>query len=197
MTEPRPLQPEGAAAILAALEAARVRYVVIGMSAAWIHARVVGEEGLYDQLQTRDLDVAVEREAENLDRLAKALRELGASQRVERPSGVEEVAIPTAALDGRLLAQQQVVWNLTTPHGDLDLNFETTAFPDSYAEFSKRARRMRFENRPIEVADLSDVIRSKEIADRPRDREALPRLRQIAERLRTIERELGRRGREP
>lgn len=184
MSEPRPLRPEGAAAILAALESAGVRYVVIGMSSAWIQARVLGEEALYDQLQTRDLDLAVEREAENLERLAAALRELGASQRVERAGEIEEVPIPPAALDGRLLAQQQVVWNLATRHGELDLNFETTAFPDSYAGFSKRARRVRFESEEISVADLDDVIRSKEAADRPRDREVLPRLRMVAERLR-------------
>lgn len=184
MSEPRPLRAEGAAAMLAALESAGVRYVVIGMSAAWIQARVLGDEALSDQLQTRDLDVAVEREAGNLERLAAALRELGASQRVERSGRIEEVPIPDAALDGRLLAQQQVVWNLTTRHGELDLNFETTAFPDSYAEFSKRARRVRFEDKEVEVADLDDVIRSKEAADRPRDREVLPRLRLIADRLR-------------
>ena len=183
MSEPRPLRLEGAAAMLAALESAGVRYVVIGMSAAWIQARVLGDEALYDQIQTRDLDLAVERDAENLERLAAALRELGASQRVERPSGSEEVPIPSSALEG-LLAQQQVVWNLTTRHGEIDLNFETTVFPDSYAEFSKRARRVRFEDEEVAVADLDDVIRSKEAADRPRDREVLPRLRLIADRLR-------------
>lgn len=39
----------------------------------------------------------------------------------------------------------------------------------------------------VDVADIRDVIRSEEFADRPRDREALPRLREIAERLRTVE----------
>jgi hypothetical protein len=153
------------------------------MSAAWIQARVLGEESLLDQLQTRDLDLAVEREVGNLERLPSALRKLGASQRVERRGEIDEVPIPPAALDGRLLAQQQVLWNLTTPYGELDLNFETTAFPDSSAEFARRARRVRFEDREVAVADLRDVIRSKEAAGRPRDREALPRLRSIAERL--------------
>lgn len=100
MTEPQPLRPEGAATMLAALERAGVRYVVIGMSAAWIHARVLGAEGLYDQLQTRDLDVAVDREAENLNRLAKVLRELEAGQRVERPSGIEKVPMASKLLKG-------------------------------------------------------------------------------------------------
>jgi hypothetical protein len=123
-------------------------------------------DALRDQLQTRDLDLAVERAAENLERLAIALRELGASQRVERAGGIEEVPIPPAALGAQLLAQQQVVWNLTTRHGELDLNFETTAFPDSYAEFSKRARRVRFEDTEIRspISTTSSARRRRPIA---------------------------------
>lgn len=69
-----------------------------------------------------------------------------------------------------------------TDAGDMDV---LTDIPDraglhlSYEELSTRAAELRFHGVVVQVADLADVIASKEWADRPKDHEALPELRRL------------------
>lgn len=48
-----------------------------------------------------------------------------------------------------------------------------------YADLARGAVEMQIEDVHVRVASLEDVIRSKEAADRPRDREQLPTLRRL------------------
>ena len=70
------------------------------------------------------------------------------------------------------------VWNLSTRFGDLDVSF----VPDGttgYADLSRDAQQHPGFGLMITVASLADVIRSKEAANRDKDRRVLPVLREI------------------
>jgi hypothetical protein len=74
--------------------------------------------------------------------------------------------------------------NLTTDAGDIDVTFQP-AGTQGFAGLASAAHRMEAVDRvEILVASLEDVIRSKEAANREKDRAALPRLRQLLERIR-------------
>ena len=70
------------------------------------------------------------------------------------------------------------VWNLRTPHGDLDIWF-VPAGTRGYADLRRDAREISFRGMHIVVASLADVVRSKEATGRDKDRRALPVLREI------------------
>ena len=70
------------------------------------------------------------------------------------------------------------IWNLQTDAGDLDITFEPSG-THGYDDLRRDAVAMRLRSGNVTVASLADVIRSKEAADRPRDRAALPGLRAL------------------
>jgi hypothetical protein len=157
--------------LLGALRDADVRFVLVGGMAAILH----GDVGV-----TVDLDVVPEREPENLDRLAGALRALGARIRSEgEPEGL--------AFDcsGSFLSNlgPDSMLNLTTQAGDLDLTFRPSG-TEGYADLRRDAIEIEAaEGVRILVASLADVIRSKEAAGREKDRVVLPRLRRLLDRI--------------
>lgn len=71
-------------------------------------------------------------------------------------------------------------WILGTSGGRLDLVFEPSG-TGGYADLARGAVEMQIDDVRVRVASLEDVIRSKEAADRPRDREQLPVLRRLLE----------------
>jgi hypothetical protein len=157
--------------MLAALRDADVRFVLVGGMAAILH----GDVGV-----TIDLDVVPEREPENLDRLAGALRALGARIRSE---GVPEGL--TFDCSGRFLRNlgPDSILNLTTQAGDLDLTFRPSG-TEGYADLRRDAIEIEAaDGVRILVASLADVIRSKEAAGREKDRIVLPRLRRLLDRI--------------
>ena len=93
---PQPPEFDGNA-ILAVLARHKVACVVIGNYAGLLHGV---------DLATEDVDITPAASAENFERLASALAELGAAIRVPREP---PVPLPT---DGRLLATAEI-WNLT------------------------------------------------------------------------------------
>jgi hypothetical protein len=116
---------------------------------------------------TADADICAERTADNLRRLSRALQELHARIRSSaEPEGAPFK--PDAALLGRM-----TVVNLSTDFGDLDLTFEPAAF-SGYEEVAEHAVAVSVAGTVVAVASLDDVIRSKEAADRPKDRATLP-----------------------
>lgn len=151
------------APILEALVADGVRFVVIGGFAARLHG---------SPLPTEDVDVTPEMTEENLARLSRALRALEA--RVRHPEVPEGLPL---AHDATSLASA-VFWNLTTRHGDLDLSF-TPAGTTGYASLAPDAVRLRIGSVEVAIASLADIVRSKDAADRPKDRRALPVLREL------------------
>ncbi len=140
-----------------------VRFVLIGGLAAILH----GASHL-----TTDVDVVPKEARENLDRLAAALKDLHARIRVSgEPEGVP--------FDHSAESLARVrVWNLQTDAGDLDITFEPSG-TRGYDDLRRDAVSVHLRSGDVTVASLADVIRSKEAADRPRDRAALPGLRAL------------------
>lgn len=159
------------ARMLGALHAAGVRFVLIGGMAAILH----GDAGV-----TLDLDLVPDREADNLEKLARALRSLDARIRVaDVPEGL---AFDCSAPFFRNLAEDAIV-NLTTNAGDLDVAFRPSG-TEGYSDLRRHAALVEIEDGvEIRVASLGDVIRSKAAADREKDRQALPRLRALLARI--------------
>ncbi len=151
-----------AAAIIEVLNRHRVQYVVIGAFAAIAQRAPIPA--------TRDIDVTPDSSKENLDRLSAALTELGA--RIRADTVVEGLPFDH---DGRSLASS-TVWNLICTFGEFDIAISPSGFPGGYRELAPRAHRVMVDNVEVVVADLSDVIRSKEAAGRPKDLQVLPTL---------------------
>jgi hypothetical protein len=162
--------------ILSVLDRHRINYVLIGGLAAILY----GAPHL-----TTDVDIVPEEDLENLARLSAALTELRARIRV---AGQEE-GIPFGH-DAESLRRVRI-WNLVTDRGNLDISFVpsgTRGFDDLWRD----VRVLRVRGLDVPVASLADVIRSKEAADRERDRAILPVLRSLLERQRRDERMEGR-----
>jgi hypothetical protein len=156
-------QPEK---LLRTLERHRVRYVVIGGVGATLHG---------SPLPTRDTDICPEPSESNLERLAAALRELEA--RIRAPDA--SAGLPFTC-DAAFLRQMKLL-NLTTAFGDLDLSFEP-AGTRGYEELEPRSVRYDLgDGVVLPVAALEDIIRSKEAANRDKDRQTLPTLRLLLE----------------
>jgi hypothetical protein len=161
--ESAPLDPER---LVRTLGRHGVAYVLIGALAA----RLQGFPRL-----TADADITPARDPGNLERLAAALRELEA--RVYTESVPEGLAFDcSAAALGR--ADR---WSLVTAAGRLDLAFT----PSGTAGFEDLRRgAIRFDAFGVEIlaSSLEDIIRSKEAADRPQDRQDVLVLREILRR---------------
>jgi hypothetical protein len=159
-------QPEE---LLRTLERFGVRYVVIGGVGATLHG---------SPLPTRGADICPSTEAGNLERLAAALREIEARIRTaDAPEGLP------FACDAAFLRRMKLL-NFATRLGDLDLSFEPSG-TGGYDELSSRSIRYDLgDGLVVPVAALEDIIRSKEAANREKDRQALPTLRLLLEKTR-------------
>ncbi|MHC4991875.1 MAG: hypothetical protein ACYTGC_12935 [Planctomycetota bacterium] len=157
--------------MLAAFDEAGVRFVLVGGIAAILH----GDVGV-----TVDLDLVPERNEGNLERLARVLRTLQA--RVRAPGAPEGLAFDCSIEFLRGLPEESML-NLTTSAGDLDLTFQPSG-TRGYADLRRGAVEIEIaDGVRILVASLADIIRSKEAADREKDRLALPRLRRLLDRI--------------
>jgi hypothetical protein len=154
-------------AMLRVLSAQEVQYVLIGGLAATLHG---------SPLRTGDADICPAREAENLERLAAALRLMDA--RVRRPDAPDGLPF---ACDGSSFRTVELV-NLTTRFGDLDVTFVPSG-TGGYHEFLDQVVEYDLGGLVVPVAGLADIIRSKEAADREKDRAALPTLRTLLARM--------------
>ena len=149
-----------------------VKYVVIGNLGAALHG---------SPLLTRDLDICPSRDERNLEALAAALRELRA--RIRTPDAADGIAF---ACDATFLRQMSMV-NLTTRFGDLDVSFQP-AGTAGYEDLSDRAIGLDLRGGvSTSVASLEDIIRSKEAANREKDRLALPTLRLLQQAIKERE----------
>jgi hypothetical protein len=163
VSELAPLDPER---IVRTLAKHGVRYVMIGALAA----RLQGFPRL-----TADADITPDRSSDNLEKLAAALAELEA--RVYTESVPEGLPFDCGAAT---LARADL-WNLVTSAGRLDLAF-VPAGTEGYEDLARSA--VRFEVFGIELfaASLADIVRSKEAADRPQDRQDVVVLREMIRR---------------
>jgi hypothetical protein len=155
-----PLNPLNAAGILEVFNRHGVEYVVIGAFAAIAQQAPIPA--------TRDIDLTPGTSDGNLARLSAALHELGARIRA---AGVTE-GLPFDH-DGASLGRARV-WNLICMHGELDLSFFPSGFDRGYEQLALRAHRVAVSGTVVVIADLDDVIKSKEAAGRPKDLQVLP-----------------------
>jgi hypothetical protein len=141
--------------ILRTLARRRVRYVLVGATAA----RLQGFPRL-----TADADVAPATDPENLKRLSAALRDLRARVYTEAvPEGLR------FSCDAETLARADL-WHLVTDAGRLDVVFKPTG-TGGYDDLARSA--VTYEAFGIEVhaASLKDILRSKLASNRPQDQE--------------------------
>ena len=143
-----------------------VDFVLIGGIAAIV---------LGSSYSTSDLDVAYARERANLERLAGALRELGATLRGAPPE------LPLQ-LDADTL-EAGLNFTFETKGGNLDVFGEPTGAP-AYAELKRRSSVERIEGVDIRVASIDHLIAMKEAAGREKDRLLASQLRTLSDALR-------------
>ena len=139
-----------------------VEYVVIGAYAAIAQQAPIAP--------TRDIDFTPEDSDENLSRVSAALKELDARIR----TGADDNGLRFDH-DARSLRRADM-WNLICRYGEFDISFRPAGFDTGYAALILRAHRVLVEGVEMFVADLDDVIRSKELAGRPKDLRVLPTL---------------------
>jgi hypothetical protein len=149
-----------AAAILSVLNQHDVRYVVIGAFAAIAQKAPIAP--------TRDIDFTPDTTATNLRRLSLALKELDARIRTDVADGGLHFDN-----DGPSLGRS-AVWNLICGYGEFDMSFRPSGFQGGYAQLVIHAHRVVVDGVDVTIADLDDVIRSKEAAGRPKDIRTLP-----------------------
>jgi hypothetical protein len=153
---PKPLRVRE---LFATLHEHRVRYIVIGGIAGALHG---------SPLVTVDADICPDVDHTNLQRLCDGLRDMNA--RIRTASDDDGV---TFDCHPELLTKMRML-NLVTDFGELDLTFEPAAFERGYPDLSAHAVTVTLGTVEVQIAALDDVILSKETADRPKDRAALP-----------------------
>lgn len=170
MSDPNapPLDSES---LVSLLDRHGVAYVLVGGLAAVAHGATRA---------TFDIDIVPRWETDNLDALAGALRAANARLRV--PGAESPVEVP---LDGSTLSHYEVsTWR--TDYGDIDVVVGIpTSTRSQLASFDDPAANAKARSAfgvVILIADLNDIIESKEALDREPDRAALPELRQLRDR---------------
>lgn len=158
-----PMSDEQIVSVVGTMNRHGVRYIVIGGTASQLHGAPVE--------RTYDIDLVPDRAARNLDALGAALREMNGRLWVgpEQPSGLP------MTFDRVSLGNIAGFLNLVTDHGPVDI----TSVPDGttgYPDLIRSVVIIRVGDEGVPVADLADVIRSKEAAGRTKDLEVLPRL---------------------
>ena len=128
-----------------------VRYVLIGGLAGVTQGA---------SLVTQDVDVCHARDADNLDRLADALREVHAKLREADPG------LPFR-LDARTLAKGDA-FTLATDLGAIDL-LTTPAGTEGYEDLARTADAFELFGQRVLVASLDDLIRMKRAAGRTKN----------------------------
>jgi len=152
--------------LLRALAEKGVRFVLIGALAA----RLQGFPRL-----TADADITPAKDPDNLERLARALRALDARVYTEQiPEGLAFDCSP------QMLGRADI-WNLITAAGRLDIAFKPSG-TEGYDDLARHAEHFTIYGGELLAARLEDIIRSKEAANRPKDRQDLPVLREMLKR---------------
>lgn len=163
MTQPPPgfFDPEQ---ILNVFYAHGVRYVLVGGLAATLHG---------SPAVTYDVDVAAEQTPGNLKRLAGALGELGAVRYTDREGPLGEPGASRFTED---------VEQFASPVGYIDV-LRWIPVAGGYEQLVGRAEPIELGCVRVLVANLADIIASKEAAGRPKDHAQLPSLYALRDEL--------------
>ena len=139
------------ASMLGGLTKKKIRFVVIGGVAAAVHG---------SSRVTNDLDICYARDDENLQALADALQELGATLR-GAPADVP------FRLDAATLKAGDH-FTFSTKAGPVDC-LGTQAGTDGFADLAASATEEDLDGLTVRVASIDDLIRMKLAAGRPQD----------------------------
>ena len=168
MTSPEHFDDEDADAVFARLARIPVALTRRGVEFIAIGGWAVQAQRL-DFGLTRDVDFTPAPDPANLQRLSDALEDLNAQLR----AGDESFPF---SHDAEFLAHMSVL-TLTCDYGNFDVCREPSGIAGGYEELAQRAHTvlLRVDDETIRVrcADLADIVRSKQAADRPKDREVL------------------------
>ena len=152
--------------ILRALARRQVQYVLVGATAA----RLQGFPRL-----TADADITPASDHANLERLAAALRDLGARVYTEAvPEGLPFNCDAVGLARARL-------WNLVTDAGRLDVIFQPSG-TGGYEDLVASAVIYEAFGVEVRAASLADILRSKQASNRPQDRQDVIVLREMLKR---------------
>ncbi len=143
-----------------------VDFVVVGGLAGGAHGSAY---------PTYDLDIAYERSTDNLERLAAALRELGATLRGA------STGLPFL-LDAETL-ERGANFTFATTYGDLDVLSQLDGAP-SYEALKQAGTAAEVRGRRVVVASLDHLIAMKEAAGRPKDKLMATEYRVLSDELR-------------
>ncbi len=157
------------AGLLGALLDHGVSFVLVGGLAAQAHGA---------SRATKDADVCPEWTTENLSRLADALSDLDARLKI----GEGSIDLLETEIDARMLRALKIgTWRISAGDIDILMGIPGTSLTSlvGYPHLAASATELQVSELSILVASLDDIIRSKEISDRPKDREALRELRAL------------------
>jgi hypothetical protein len=144
-------EPLDAQRILEELTRHEVDYVLVGGLAAQTHGNT---------RMTNDVDLIPAPNPQNLDRLAGALRALGA--RVLNPEH-EDLEVDAAMLP------RAMIWQFATPHGDVDVLHDAPGAAP-YPDLRERALVISLDEARVPVVGRDDLIRMKLARGRSIDR---------------------------
>ena len=163
MSDVAPLDP---GRIIQTLHEHDVKFVLIGALAARLHG--------FPRL-TADADITPLKSDENLENLARALKKLRAKVYTDGiPEGLD------FDCSAKMLARADT-WNLITNAGRIDIAF-MPAGTRGFEDLASGADKFRAYGVTFLTASLDDIIRSKEAAGRPKDRDDVALLKAIAKR---------------
>jgi len=149
--------------LLPALAQAGVEFILIGGVAGIVHGSARA---------TYDVDLVYSRNKENFQRLAKALSKHHVRLR-DAPEGLP------FSWDAKTI-RSGLNFTLTTGLGDIDL-FGEVGHGETYQDLLSHSFDVEAFGVRFKCIDLPTLIRIKEAADRPKDREAVAELRVLLE----------------
>ncbi|MBI2871462.1 MAG: hypothetical protein HYY14_07135 [Candidatus Omnitrophica bacterium] len=142
-----------------------VRYVVVGMSGINYYARNPSE-----MFATMDYDIFLDPTLANVKKAVVNLEALGFSL------GTAQGKLEAASL-ARLVKEQRTLV-ATTPDGVMiELLLKVSGYP--FSDLAKDAATFTVDQIPVKVGRLEKLLRSKEIAGRPKDRQFLKRYKNL------------------
>lgn len=137
---------------------ARVPYVIVGAYGINIYAESVGAV-----VTTLDCDFMLPPNTATLARAVRVLRRLGFRLQAGNEPLVDDTP---SSLEGIVRFRANIVGHRKSARVDLALSIAGCRFSSLW----KKHRRFRVYGRTIRVAPLAEMLRSKQLADRPKDR---------------------------
>ncbi|MBI3088063.1 MAG: hypothetical protein HYY91_04175 [Candidatus Omnitrophica bacterium] len=159
--------PDPYQAVLRRFNRLGVRYVVVGMAGINYYAANPAET-----FATLDYDLFLEPTLENVGRAVRGLTTLGFTL------GTAEGRLDPRRL--RIVVRDQRTLVATTPDGlSVELLLRVSGYP--FSELAKDARTFSVRGVPVRVGRLAKLLRSKQLAGRPKDRAFLKRYQLLLE----------------